>query len=105
LNSTSQKTHLASIEKSSPLINCLLRESHENKINSLHTLNEMQSRYVLQKVVQYNYHCEVRAQDHFQGNRMCENEVDEIMSGSYQKAGKIIRSLIPTIQRKREIGI
>jgi hypothetical protein len=39
----------------------------------------MQSCYVLQQVVQYNYHCEVRAQDHFQGNRMCETEVDEIM--------------------------
>ena len=39
----SQKTHLASIEKISLLINCRLCESYESKISSLHTLKKMQS--------------------------------------------------------------
>ena len=94
-----------SLHRKERSVNCLLRESHKNKINSLHNLNKMQCCYVLQQVVQYNYHCEVRTQDHFQGDRMCETDVNEIMSGSYPMAGNIIRSLIPTIQRKREIVI
>ena len=60
----------------------------------------MRNCYVLKLVVQYDLHCEVKAQNQFQGNTMWETEVDEIRPGLYPMAGKNIKSLILSIQRK-----